>query len=178
MKFQRKYDNFPYRNSHLKTFSTNFQNSLIGRIPGLTITQGSDESGLVNNIIRARGAATYQGDRKMLVLVDGFSSSISELVPEEIESITFIKDAATALYGLRSANGVLLVKTKRGVISPLKVSLSTKVGFQQATHLPKYLGSYDFARLYNEAQLNNGVTSVKYSDADLAAYKNGSVKNP
>jgi len=158
-----------------KTISTNLQNSLIGRIPGLTVTQGSDEAGVVNNTLLARGLATYQGDRSMLVLVDGSRSSFSELVPEEIESITLLKDAAaTAIYGLRGANGVLLVKTKRGEISPLKVSVSTKIGFQQATRLPKFLGAYDYARLYNEAQLNNGVTSVKYSDADLAAYKDGS----
>jgi TonB-linked SusC/RagA family outer membrane protein len=158
-----------------KNFSTNLYNSLIGRLPGLTVTQSSDEPGVVSNTMLARGSATYTGGKNMLILVDGFKSTFSELVPEEIESVTLLKDAAaTAIYGLRGANGVMLVKTKRGVISPLKVNVSLQVGTQQATRLPKYLGSYDYARLYNEAQTNNGETSLKYSNADLEAYRTGS----
>lgn len=157
-----------------KTFTTNLQNTLIGRIPGLTVTQGSDEAGVVNNTLRARGVATYQGGQDLLVLVDGFRSSFAELVSQEIESVTLLKDAsATAIYGLRGANGVLLVTTKRGVNAPLKVSFSTQVGFQKATRLPRYLGSYDFARLYNEGQRNDGAETLKYSDDDLDNYRSG-----
>lgn len=158
-----------------KTFSTNFHNTLIGQIPGLTVTQGSAEAGVVDNTIRARGIATYQGSADLLVLVDGYRSSIAELVPEEIESVTLLKDAAaTAIYGLRGANGVLLVTTKRGTISPLKVSFSAKLGFQSIFRKPKYLGSSDYAQLYTEAQKNDGVTdNFKYSASDIERYKNG-----
>jgi len=158
-----------------KTFNPNTQNTLIGVLPGLTVTQSSHEPGRIDNTIRARGLATYTGSNTPLILVDGFRSSFSELVTQEIESITLLKDAsATAIYGLRGANGVLLVTTKRGINAPLKVSFSAQAGFQQATRLPKYLDSYDFATLYNEAQRNNGVTKPRYSEADLKAYRDGS----
>ena len=159
-----------------KTFSTNLQNSLIGILPGLNVTQGSAEPGVVNNNMISRGLTTYTGSDELLILVDGFRSTFAELVPEEIESITLLKDAsATALYGLRGANGVLLVTTKRGVKAPLKISFSSQVGFQQAIRLPKYLGSYDFARLYNEGQINSGIAPerVKYKPQDLDIYQQG-----
>lgn len=158
-----------------KTFTTNFHNTLIARIAGLTVTQGSDEAGVVNNTIRARGVASYTGSNDPLVLVDGYRSSIAELIPEEIESVTLLKDAsATAIYGLRGANGVLLVTTKRGVNAPLKVSFGAKLGFQTAFRKPKYLGSADYARLYTEAQKNDGVTdNFRYSATDIERYQNG-----
>lgn len=158
-----------------KTFSPNIYNSLIGVLPGLTVTQSTDEPGVVSNTMLSRGIATYTGGRDMLILVDGFESAFSELLPSEIESVTLLKDAsATAIYGLRGANGVLLVKTKRGAVSPLKVSVSSQIGFQQASRLPEYLNAYDFARLYNQAQINDGETVLKYSPEDLEAYRTGS----
>lgn len=157
-----------------KTLSSNLHNALLGRLPGLTITQGSNEPGVVNNTLRSRGIASYTGSNDILLLVDGFRSSFSELVPEEIESITLLKDAAaTAIYGLRGANGVLLVTTKRGVKQPLKVSFSAQVGFQQATRTPEYLNSYDYARLYNEGSVNDG-TGIVYSDDALEKYRTNS----
>ncbi len=157
-----------------KTFNPNLHNTLIGVLPGVTVTQSSSEPGVIDNAIRVRGLATYMGSNDPLILVDGFRSSFSELVTQEIESITVLKDAsATAIYGLRGANGVLLVTTKRGVKSPLKISFSSQVGFQQATRLPNYLDSYNFAMLYNEAERNNGITTPAYSEDDLNAYRSG-----
>lgn len=163
-----------------KSFSPNIWTTLIGRLPGVTITQGSDEPGAWTSGYEGRGLATFTGSNAMLILVDGYESTINHLVPEEIESVTFLKDAsATAIYGMRGANGVLLVTTKRGVESPLKINFGTQVGFQQATRLPKYLGSYDYARLYNEAVANDrrigsSMDAVTYNDADLDAYRTGS----
>jgi len=157
-----------------KTFSSNLNNSLIGRLPGLTVTKGSDEPGTVDNGLYARGIATYSGDNGMLLLVDGFRSSFTELVPEEIESITLLKDAsATAIYGLRGANGVLLVTTKRGKVQPLQVSFSSKLGFHQATRIPQYLNAYDYASLYNEGSVNDGNAAI-YNEDDLQKYSDGS----
>lgn len=157
-----------------ETLTNNLYNAMIGRLPGLTISQGSFEAGVVNNNLLSRGISTYQGGTTPLLLIDGFQSSISELVPQEIESITLLKDAAaTAIYGLRGANGVVLVTTKRGNISPLRVSFSTEVGFQKAVRVPEYLDAYNYATLYDEAQRNDGVTDVAYKPEDLERYKNG-----
>lgn len=157
-----------------KIFSSNLNNSLIGNLPGLTVTKGSDEPGVVNNNLQARGIASYTGGNGMLLLVDGYRSSFTELVPEEIESVTLLKDAsATAIYGLRGANGVLLITTKRGKIQPLKVSFSTQVGFHQASRIPQYLNAYDYARLYNEGSVNDG-KGVVYNEDALGKYRDGS----
>lgn len=171
-----------------KTFTPNLLNSMIGKLPGLTITQGSDEAGVIDNTLRARGTGTFQGLRDPLIVIDGFvtqykdadgylRSLLSQLTAEEIESITLLKDAsATAIYGLRGANGVLLVNTKRGLNAPLKINVNTQIGFQQPTRMPKFLNSYDYANLYNEAYcaVNNG--NKFYNDDVLNAYRDGTDK--
>ncbi len=158
-----------------KNFTTNLANTLFGRLPGLTVMQGSGEPGNDSPTLAARGTNTFgNAGRNVLVMVDGFESSYEQLVPDEIESVSLLKDAsATAIYGLRGANGVLLVTTKRGAASPLVVNFSTQQGFHTASSLPQFLGSYDYARLYNEGLKNDGKAPL-YTDADLAAYQNGS----
>ena len=81
--------------------------------------------------------------------------------------------AATAIFGNRAANGVLMVSTKRGHNGPLMVNFSAQFGFQQAMRLPEFLGSYDYARLYNEGLANDGQPAL-YTAADLEAYRTGS----
>lgn len=157
-----------------KNFTTNLGNTLFGRIPGLTVGQGGGEPGNDSPSLRARGTNTYNAGRNVLILVDGYESSYEQLVPDEIETVSLLKDAsATAIYGLRGANGVLLITTKRGNESPLVVNFSTQQGFHTATRLPQFLGSYDYARLYNEGLKNDGKSPV-YTDADLEAYRTGS----
>ncbi len=156
------------------TFNTNLGNTLYGRLPGLTVGQGGNEPGNNSPNINARGISTFGPGNKVLVIVDGFIGDYEQLVPEEIEEISLLKDAsATAIYGSRAANGVLLVTTKRGINGPLKVNFSTQHGFSQATSLPKFLDAYNYALLYNEALANNG-QPAKYAQADLDAYQNGS----
>ncbi len=156
-----------------KSFSTNLSNALNGWLPGLTIQQSNSEPGEDTPDMYSRGVSTlYTND--ILIIVDGFESTIENLVPEEIETITLLKDAAaTVLYGGKAANGVLLVTTKRGTNSPLKISFSACEGIQYASNLPDFLGSYDYARLYNEALENDGKAPI-YTDSDLEAYKSGS----
>lgn len=158
-----------------KNFTTNLANTLFGRLPGLTVTQSGGEPGNDSPTLIGRGINTFgTAGRNVLVLVDGFESSYEQLVPDEIESITLLKDAsATAIYGLRGANGVLLVTTKRGSDGRLVVQVSTQQGFQSASRLPQFLGAYDYARLYNEGLKNDGKAPL-YTDADLAAYQTGS----
>ncbi|HEX9956966.1 MAG TPA: SusC/RagA family TonB-linked outer membrane protein, partial [Fibrella sp.] len=156
-----------------KNFTTNLGNTLFGRIPGLTVLQGGGEPGNDSPGLVARGLNTFQG-RNLLIMVDGYESSYEQLVPDEIESVSLLKDAsATAIYGLRGANGVLLITTKRGTDSPLVVNFSTQQGFHTAARLPQFLGSYDYARLFNEGLKNDGKASL-YTDADLEAYRTGS----
>jgi TonB-linked SusC/RagA family outer membrane protein len=156
-----------------KSFASEFGNTLYGRMPGLTLTQGSGEAGMDAPGLYSRGIGTFGSGRALLVLVDGFESMYGQLVAEEVESVTLLKDAAaTAVYGSRGANGVLLITTKRGSKGPLRVNFSTRYGFESANRLPDFLGSYDYARLYNEG-LANDEQPAKYTLSDLEAYKNG-----
>ncbi|NDP20045.1 MAG: TonB-dependent receptor [Paludibacter sp.] len=156
-------------------FTPNFTTRLQGKLPGLTVVTGSTEPGNENMSIYGRGINTFGvGGRQMLVLIDGVQGNYDDLTDEEVESVSLLKDAsATAIYGARGANGVLLVTTKRGESGKLKVVFSTQHGLQSASSLPKLLGSYDYARLYNEASLNDG-KSVKYTQTDLDKYQDGS----
>jgi TonB-linked SusC/RagA family outer membrane protein len=156
-------------------FTSDFTSRLYGRIPGLSVVAGGTEPGYEHTGLYGRGRNTFGvGGTGMLILIDGMEADLANLVPEEIESVSFLKDAsATAMYGSRGANGVLLVTTKRGTEGKLKVVFSTQQGFQSATRLPRFLGSYDYCRLYNEALVNDGKDEL-YTSADLAAYKDGS----
>ena len=156
-----------------KSVTTNFGNLLHGRLPGLTVSQTANESGYDSPSLYSRGVGTFGTGRNVLVLVDGFECFYEQLIPEEIESVTLLKDAAsTARYGMRGANGVLLITTKKGKQGPLKIKFSAQTGFESSYRLPEFLGSYDYARLYNEALENDGLPRL-YSEADLAAYQSG-----
>lgn len=160
-------------NELMKSFTPNLGNTLFGRLQGLTVSQGVAEPGLDNPALNARGLNTFgTGGTAVLVIVDGFESTFNNLVPYEIESITLLKDAsATAMYGSKGANGVLLVTTKTGKKGPMKVEFTVQKGFSSPTHLPKFLGSYDYATLYNEGLVNDGQPAL-YTATDLDAYKN------
>jgi TonB-linked SusC/RagA family outer membrane protein len=160
-----------------KTFNLDLGNSLYGKLPGLTVMQEGNEPGNQSPLMRIRGESTFFQDRNILVIVDGYEMSLGHLVPEEIESITLLKDAsATAIYGSRAANGVLLVTTKRGEEGDLRINFGMQHGLSTPTHLPKFLGSYDHALLFNEAFLNDnpGVVQVPYGSDALEAYRTGS----
>lgn len=154
---------------------TAVSNTLAGKIAGLTVMQKGGEPG--NNIadMYIRGKNTYNNNAQLLVFVDGFESDMNTLVAEEIESVTILKDAAAlAVYGIRGANGVILVKTKRGMENKIQVRLNLKAGYTQPLKAPQFLDSYGYASLYNEALSNDmGHWSPYYNDADLALYRNG-----
>lgn len=155
-------------------FTPSFPNRLFGRIPGLTAQPNNSEPGFESTSLFSRGINTFGvGGTGMLILVDGLEANFKDLTPEEVQSVTLLKDAsATAMYGSRGANGVLLVTTKRGEEGKLKVVFSTQQGVQSATRLPQYLGSYDYARLYNEALVNDGKPEL-YTTGDLESYRKG-----
>jgi TonB-linked SusC/RagA family outer membrane protein len=154
---------------------SNFPGTLPGRLAGLTAMQLSNEPGYEDIKLISRGVNTFGfGGSDILILVDGFvEANFSSLSPQEVESVTLLKDAAaTAMYGSRGANGVLLVTTKRGREGPLRVNFSTQYGFQNATNLPKFLGAHDYARLYNEALINDGREAL-YSESEIDLYRTG-----
>ena len=158
-------------------YTSNVVNTLFGRIPGLTVQEVGAEPGADTPTLNSRGVGTFGSGTGLFVVIDGFASTLdffSRLTPGEIESVELLKDAtATAIYGNRAANGVLVVKTRHGdVSSPLKIDFGVKVGFQQPLRLPEWLGSYDYATLYNEALANEGQSPMYQNDA-LDAYAAG-----
>lgn len=158
-----------------RTTSANVGNALQGRLPGLTLLQQSAEPGYDFDIgnLYLRGRTTWSSDQKMLVFVDGFESPIENLAVGEIESVTLLKDAAAlALYGMRGANGVLLVTTRRGTESKPDIRASVQSGIQMAMNVMDPVDSYTYAKLYNQACLNDGLAPA-YGDDALAAYRNG-----
>ena len=172
-----------------KTPATNLANTMIGRLSGLYIKQSTDEPlgipgmvGATNMTIRGLGSYGFVGNNgfnTFKVYVNGFESNLNYLITipaEDIESISILKDAAAvATFGMKGDNGVLWVITKQGHAGKPQVELNVKTGIQQALNIDKPLGSYDYARLYNEAISNdNGdVWTPAFSNAQLQAYKNG-----
>ena len=132
--------------------TANLSNALAGRLSGLTAIQASGKPGEDEADLYVRGIGTYTGNTTPLIMVDGVArDSYNNIDPNEIESISILKDAsATAVFGVRGANGVILINTKRGSNSAPKVSVSAQTAIIQFTELPKFLGSYDWASLKNE----------------------------
>jgi TonB-linked SusC/RagA family outer membrane protein len=155
----------------LQTPVPNIANALIGRLPGLIAQQTSGDPGADGANLFIRGTATLNNSAP-LILVDGVERPLNSISAEEVESVSILKDAsATAVYGVRGANGVILVTTKRGVEGKAKVNLTYNYGLQEVTRLPNFLDSYNYALLENEALANEG-TPPKYSQVQLDGYKN------
>lgn len=147
-------------------------NILYGRIPGLFVQQGSGEPGNDSPTFYIRGKHTFTGSNEPLVLVDGFPRDMNTLTVDEVESISVLKDAAaTALYGMDGANGIILVTTKRGVSGKTKVGFKAEFGLSSPIDLPSFYGSYDYARFYRMAEENDKKTTFTYSDNDLMNYR-------
>ena len=129
---------------------TNVSQALTGQMAGVTIIQRSGQPGSDAGSIRIRGEGTFSGAGvEPLVLVDGLPSIMSDIDPNDIESISVLKDAAScSIYGSRAANGVILISTKRGKEGETKVSYNGYVGWQKPTEFPDYLDSWEYAKLY------------------------------
>lgn len=147
-------------------------NILFAKIPGLFVEQSSGEPGNDSPTFYIRGKHTFSGSNTPLVLVDGFERDMNTLTVDEVESISVLKDAAaTALYGMDGANGVILVTTKRGKEGKTQVAFNAEVGFASPTDLPSFYGSYDYARFYRMAEQNDGKSVFTYSEKDLEGYR-------
>lgn len=144
-------------------------NMLAGRLPGLRAVQRSGSPGDDGASVDIRGYGS------MLVIVDGIERDYTQLDPNDIESISILKDAAAAVYGFKGSNGVLLVTTKKGTEQKVKIEYNGYVGFQKVTRYPEMMNAYEYASLYNEAihNANPWRGASAYSQEQLKAYRNG-----
>ncbi|HLU89153.1 MAG TPA: SusC/RagA family TonB-linked outer membrane protein, partial [Cyclobacteriaceae bacterium] len=151
-------------------------NMLAGRLPGGTFTQESGQPGKDNATIRIRGNSTL-GNNSPLIVVDGIvGRDINTLQPENIESITMLKDASAAIYGASGANGVILITTKRGAIdTPATVTYRFHEGILTPTMLPEMADAPTYARMIREYQSYRGTdeSNMRYSLEDIAKYESG-----
>ena len=164
----------------VQTPTANISNALVGRIPGISAIQSSGEPGDNASTIRIRGMATLNdAGNDPLIVIDGIQSTMSTLNAldaNEIQNISVLKDASsTAVYGVKGANGVIIVTTKRGESGAPKISLSYRYGVSQLASKLKMLGSYEYALFRNEAirnDMDTGKNSFIFSDDDLWKFKN------
>ena len=127
-------------------------NALSGKMAGAVVVQRSGEPGADDASFWIRGISTFGANKTPLILVDGVERSMSDLSVEEIESVSILKDAsATAVYGVRAANGVVLVTSRKGIAQKPAVELKLEYGVSDLPGMPKFLGGADYASLYNEA---------------------------
>lgn len=160
------------KGEELRFPTRNLTNNLAGQVAGLIAIQRSGEPGYDNSEFFIRGISTFAGGSKPLVLVDGVPRAINDIEPDEIDTFTVLKDAAsTAVYGAEGANGVIIITSKRGKTQKPTISFRTEHSMSQPTRLPKFVGSADYLELYNEALRNDGETPI-YSDDLISKYRN------
>lgn len=157
----------------LQTPATSLANMLGGRVAGVISRQNSGEPGENTSEFWVRGIGTFGGGSAALVLIDGLEGSLNNIDPADIESFAVLKDAsATAVYGVRGANGVILVTTKKGTTDKLSITARTNLTMSYLSRMPNYVGASDYANLANEARVIRGEDPM-YSDVELSIIKNG-----
>ncbi len=152
----------------------NISNGLAGRLPGLISVQGSGKPGADASTLYIRGVGTYTGNTAPLIMVDGIvRDSYNDIDPNEIDNISILKDAsATAVFGVRGANGVILINTKRGKEGTPKISATVQSALSQFSRQPKYVNAFQYATLRNEQVLET-YWQQHANDADVANQDNG-----
>ncbi len=150
--------------------AANLAVALAGRLPGLTTIQQSGQPGADVTNLYLRGQGTLNGQAP-LILVDGVPRDLSYIDPNEVENVSILKDASsTAVFGVRGANGVILVTTKRGKNDLQQISFSVEQGYQNFTRMPTPVHSWEYATLRNQANLNDG-KAIEFTDAQINHYK-------
>lgn len=151
--------------------AANISQALSGKVTGLVTTQTSGAPGADDMKLYIRGRASFAGDNQPLIMVDGVEREFSQIAPDDIESISVLKDAsATAVYGVRGANGVVLITTKRGKEAKPVVSLTANWQWSSPTRKDTYLDSYESVKLLEEALANDGLPS-QYTARDIEMYR-------
>lgn len=157
----------------LQVPATSISNMLGGRVAGIINKQYSGEPGKNISEFWIRGIGTFGANSSALVLIDGVEGSLNNVDPADIESFSVLKDAsATAVYGVRGANGVVLIKTKSGLAEKLTVTARANFTVSRLNKMPTYLGAYDYAKLANEANSVRGGLPL-YDNVELDIIKYG-----
>lgn len=153
---------------------SNVSSGLQGLMPGVSVMSGQGRPGQDNSTIRIRGVGTLNSSNPY-ILIDGIESeSMNQIDPNDIESISVLKDASSAaIYGSKASNGVILITTKRGKAGETKVSYSGNVGIQNPTRMIDRLNSADYATLFNRALTENG-KDPRFTDEDIRKFRDGS----
>ena len=159
----------------VQTPTSNLGVALAGRLPGLTVLQRSGVPGGENLEFYIRGRSTINGQAP-LCLVDGVEREFTALDPHEVATITVLKDAsATAVYGVRGANGVIIVTTRRGKSGKPVIDATVEQSWQSATRLPDMVNAYDYAVLRNQVETQNGRVPI-YDQEALEHYRTGDMQ--
>ncbi|MGN7720420.1 SusC/RagA family TonB-linked outer membrane protein [Chitinophaga sp. 22620] len=147
------------------TPNRSISNNLAGMVPGIIAVQRSGDPWSSNSDFWIRGISTFGGNSRPLVLVDGVERSLNDIDPEEIESFSVLKDAAaSAVYGVRGANGVIMINTKRGKMGPPQVSVRFERATTSLTQIPEYIGAVKYIELMNEIYQDAGRPAFKPDD--------------
>ena len=152
----------------MKNPTGNLSAMLQGRIPGLVTKQSTGQPGRDNSALYIRGVGN--GDGNVLVVVDGIVRSFPSINPDEIESITVLKDAsAAAVYGFNGSGGVILITTKKGKVQKPTIDFTSSVSLSMNTAFPKFLDGKDFMYWYRKAQMLDGVPEyrLRFTQEDI-----------
>lgn len=163
----------------VKSPAVNLANSLAGRLPGVTVVNRSGEPGYDGATIRIRGGNTL-GNNSALIVIDGIpnrSGGLDRINPNDIESISVLKDAAAAIYGSRAANGVILITTKRGKTGKPSLSYSFNQGFSNPTVVPKVANAQQYTGMLNDLNIYE-LPTAEWAAANEAFKTTGSYTRP
>jgi len=166
----------------------NVTNMLAGRLPGITSWQQSGQPGADDASLRIRGTSSYEGAQGPIAIVDGVQRPFAQLDPNEIESISILKDAAAlSVYGLQAANGIILVTTKRGKAQKPNISYDGAVIVNSNTRFPKFLDGPDYMEWFSRAEemdneyrisIDSDPIPLTYNQSQINAVRNGTNTNP
>ena len=156
----------------LKVPTSNITNALQGNVPGIIGMQISGEPGANQSEFWIRGISTFGANTGALVLVDGFERSFDDINIEDIQSFSVLKDAsATAIYGSRGANGVILITTKKGIEGKISINGKVEYGYNTRTRTPDFVDGLTYAKLINEARTTRNLEPL-YNDVELGIIQN------
>ncbi|MEQ8216774.1 MAG: TonB-dependent receptor [Arenibacter sp.] len=160
-----------------KSPAVSVANSLAGRLSGVLITQNSSTPGRDDATIRVRGTNTYRNSGALIV-IDGVANAdgIDRLDPNDIETVTVLKDASAAIYGAQSAGGVILITTKRGKSGKMEVDYSSSLGFQSLAKQREYANAVDYMNIVNSADVLSG-RDRSFPDETIADFQSGARKS-
>lgn len=158
----------------LNTTVSNISQTLVGKLPGLITQQLTGQPGSDGVSMLIRGYSSFSGSGSVLTLVDGVQRPLGQIDPNDVESVTILKDAAScAVYGMKAANGVILVTTKKGSHGKLEINYRGSLTLSHATTLPKMMNGTQYMQWYNLARELDGVKKPFFTEEEIAATYNG-----